>query len=65
MAYSFVLKEFCQFTANMMVAERRRVSRLVTKKPARASASPLRPTAKKGGRTGPQHAKSDFAYCLC
>ncbi|MCJ8161983.1 hypothetical protein MKI85_10485 [Acinetobacter sp. A7.4] len=35
-----------------MVAERKRVDRLATKKPARASASPFRPTATKRGTNG-------------
>ena len=46
-----------------MVAERRRVDRLVTKKPARASASPLRPTAKKGDERV-RHQKITFLMFL-
>ena len=48
----------------MKVAERKRVDRLVTKKPARASASPLRPTAKKGDERV-SHQKITFLMCLC
>ena len=46
------------------MAERKRVDRLVTKKPARASASPLRPTATKGDERV-RHQKITFLMCLC
>ncbi len=50
MAYSFVLKESCQITANMMVAERRRVDRL-THKNQHVQGVPPSPYRNEGGRT--------------
>ena len=46
-----------------MVVERKGVSRLGSKEPARASASPFRPTIKKkGGRQGSQKT-TEIAFC--
>lgn len=55
-----VLPNHCQL---IMVAERKRVDRLIPKKPAHPKVSPFRPTIEKGGRTG-IHQKINFLTYL-
>lgn len=49
-----------------MVAERKRVSRLVNKETSTHKGVPLPPYHReKGGRTGPRHTKLSFVHRLC